>query len=265
MSFSEKDQDIWKNYQDYPDEYGITTEKEKNEEMVKIIVGLSVAVLFIPAGIIVFRKRVAIKIAFANWIQRTRRFFQSIIDRIRNFRNAPPTVELSIIHPTAIEFPESVVTVPTPPPPRYLSTRPIHICDQDASERRLREVSAVLNQFLQEPLPQFHFDSTSMNSESLSNVSTADSIQNRVSTPMDRTRVILQSMESLDPSGMLTPPPVVPNNTLDDNPLQVGLVSDESEGSVMQIADFPPIRQQPVRSTRNKVPIYKDQSDNETE
>ena len=259
MSFSEKDQDIWKNYQDYPDEYGMLTEKEKNE-MVKIIVGVSLVVLLIPAGIIAFRKKVAIKIAFANLIRSIRGFFQSIADRIRNFRNAtpnaPPTVELSIIHPTAIEFPESVVAVPTPPPPRYLSTRAIHICDQDASERRLREVSAVLNQFMHEPLPQFHFDT----SISESDVSTADSIQNRVSTPMDRTRVILQSMESLDPSGMLTPQPVVPNNTLDDNPLQV----DDSEGSVMEIADFP-MRQHPVRSTRNKVPIYKDPSDNENE
>ena len=266
MSFFEKDEDIWKNYQDYPDGFDHAKENELDKEDIKkIIVAVSCVVVLIPTGIVVIKNRMAIRAMLANWIRGIIGFFHSISERIRNIRTVPATVELSIIHPSQISIPlsSSIATVPTPPPPRYLNDRPIVMLDdREASERRLREVSAVLNEYFHRPLPQFHHESESLD------LSTAAS-ENRVSTPIEDATYWVEhnstiSIQSLDPVGLLNPPPVAPNNTL-VNPLMEISVSNGSVGSVMAIEDFQPIRQQPQRATRNKVPIYVDPSENEDE
>ena len=265
MSFFEKDEDIWKNYQDYPDGYDNAKEKKLDKEDIKkIIIAVSCLAIIIPTGIVAIKKRLAIRVILAIWIHRINGFFHSISERIRNIRREPPTVELSVIHPSQISIPlSSIATVPTPPPPRYLTDRPIVMLDdREASERRLREVSAVLNEYFHRPLPQFHHESESLD------LSTAAS-ENRVSTPIEDATYWVEhnstiSIQSLDPAGLLNPPPVAPNNTL-VNPLMEISVSNGSVGSVMAIEDFQPIRQQPQRATRNKVPIYVDPSENDDE
>ena len=264
MSFSEKDEDNWKNYQDYPDGFDPMKEDKQKEEIKKIIIAASIMVVLIPTGIIAIKKRLAIKVMLANWIQSIIRFFESITSRIRNIRQVPATLELSVIHPSQISIPlSSLPTVPTPPPPRYLTDRPIvMIDDREASERRLREVSAVLNQYFERPLPQFAYNSNV--SESAFNLSTAES-ENRISTPIEHETFTVReddtiSVQSLDPAGLLSPLPIAPNNTL----MEI-TVSNSSVGSVMAIQDIPAVRQQPTRATRNKVPIYKDPSENDDE
>ena len=266
MSFFEKDEDIWKNYQDYPDNYDIAKKKLEKEEIQKIIIAVSCVAVLIPTGIIAIKKRVAIKVMLANWIQSIIGFFRSISERIQNIRTVPATVELSVIYPSQISIPmSSVATVPTPPPPRYLTDRPIvMIDDREASERRLREVSAVLNQYFERPLPQFQYDTSSLD------LSAAQS-ENRVSTPIEDPTYTVErlnnstiSVQSLDPAGLLSPSPIAPNNTL-VNPLMEITVSNSSVGSVVAIDDIPALRQQPNRATRNKVPIYMDPSENDDE
>ena len=266
MSFFEKDEDIWKNYQDYPDNYDIAKKKLEKEEIQKIIIAVSCVAVLIPTGIIAIKKRVAIKVMLANWIQSIIGFFRSISERIQNIRTVPATVELSVIYPSQISIPmSSVATVPIPPPPRYLTDRPIvMIDDREASDRRLREVSAVLNQYFERPLPQFQYDTSSLD------LSAAQS-ENRVSTPIEDPTYTVErlnnstiSVQSLDPAGLLSPSPIAPNNTL-VNPLMEITVSNSSVGSVVAIDDIPALRQQPNRATRNKVPIYRDPSENDDE
>ena len=257
------DLDNWKNYEDY-DPIVPHTQQLKDDHDFKVTITLSVSLpvislLLIALGI---RYRVKIKLKLSTWFTR---IFEPISRLFRNregstqinmdFRGSIPSIEFpespSSVYPASSE---SIISIPN----RYLTTRPVHMI-RNSAERRDRDVSRLIQRMFEQPLPQFEFadDSTYVSDPSndilVSTPIPAAGLTFTVASPPPTPEPsVIGSI--LDPAGLLETPINSDANT-------VG-VSDASEGSVVAIADIE-IREQPVRSTRNRLPIYIDEPSDE--
>lgn len=256
------DEDTWKNYQDYPVGLGYD-EKEDYDFEIKIAVATSAGVVAFALLIIALRYRSAIKRKLSTWLRNFVNFFSTPILRLTNFRQRDRVANISMAcHPPSTPSPlESESMYPNSSesgsfsiPGLYPTNRPLMIENNHDSLSRDRMVSMLINEMFNRPLPQLE-----MADESTLVVSSPDD-QNRYSTPLpvNLTHTIHQrsSTESLDPIGLLETPANSPS-------LRRITIDNESEGSVVAIADFPIIRQQPHRVTRNRVPIYRDEPSDE--
>ena len=257
----------WRNFEDYNYEDDPKTEEERKREIILSATLPSVTLVLIIIGLWVFKSEVIkLKIYLEGVLVNIGlRLGISGIGRRTNVSLEPiPThgrTSIADINDVESNQNESGTSssgdIDSPPlmrPRRYQATRHLNLPLEERGEIDHRELaSQLIRPFFAEPLANFEFaESLEIEPE---NFATSTQIEEgvtytRQSEPNSECDLPIQEDETPRATNTL--------NLMESNQLMEIELSDGSSGSVVAFRDLIPPREQPKRTTRNKVPIYID-------
>ena len=272
------DQNKWKNFEDYNYEDEPQTEEERKREIILSATLPSVTLVLIIIGLWLFKSEVIrLKIYLAGVLVNIRlRLGISTGTRTNISLDPIPTLgrtsiaDINAVQSNEIESGTSssgdIESPPSVRPRRYQATRHLNLPLEERGEIDHRELaSQLIRPFFAEPLANFEFgDSRYETAESLEiepqDFATSTQIQEgltytRQSEPNSECGPVIQEDENSRNADTL--------DLLESNQLMEIELTDASSGSVVEFGDLVPAREQPKRTTRNKVPIYIDPESDE--
>ena len=257
------DQDQWKNFEDYEDQS--QADEESKRELILSTTIPSVTLVLIIIGLWVFKSQVIqLKIYLEGVLVNIRlRLGISTMGTRTNVSLEPiPTpgrtsiADVNEVESDAIESgTSSPCDIESPVRPRrYQATRHLNLPLEERGAVDHRELaSQLIRPFFAQPLENFEF------AESLviepEDFATSTQIQDgvtytRQSEPNSKCDMVIQEDE--------TPRAADTLSLLKSNQLKEIELTDASSGSVVEFGDLIQTREQPKRTTRNKMPIYID-------